>query len=383
MQRVEEVNRQEGMTPEQIEEEKRKRAQSSGSNRGGGDGNIVQYAAGAPGRTMGSALDSFIGEGASVQTEKGTFTDMPGQLAGFQSKSDAAAARQRDISAMGAGRQEQVRQDQLALNQALQARMAGKTPSVAEMQMRQGQDAAMQQALAMRASARGVNAAVAQQQAADQMAALSQQAVGQTAQMRAQEQMQAEQALGSQLAGMRGQDLSQEQLSLQTQLQQQQMNDALVMKYLDAGLTMQQAQLQAQVDLEKARVEQENVKRGQRAGMVGGLMEAGAKAGTVIAMSGSDMRIKADIRGGKKDVQEFLDALEAKSWLYKDQERFGKGKHVGIMAQDAEKTKLGASMVEHDKDGTKLLDMRKGFGLALAGLAEVNQRLKKLEKKRG
>lgn len=49
------------------------------------------------------------------------------------------------------------------------------------------------------------------------------------------------------------------------------------------------------------------------------------------------------------------------------------------MAQDLEKSAMGKSLVVDTTEG-KMIDTRKGFGAALAGMAELNQRTAELER---
>lgn len=90
----------------------------------------------------------------------------------------------------------------------------------------------------------------------------------------------------------------------------------------------------------------------------------------------SDRSAKEDIK--PIDASKFLEGLKGYSYKYKNQERDGKGKQVGVMAQDIEKiapqavieTKLGKA-IRPDKLTTPML----------AGMASLHERLKKLEKK--
>lgn len=81
-----------------------------------------------------------------------------------------------------------------------------------------------------------------------------------------------------------------------------------------------------------------------------------------------------------------LDALKAYEYRYKHPELpgAGEGTFVSPMAQDLEKTELGKSMVKTDPNtGYKMVDYGKGFGTMLASQAMLNERMNKLEKRRG
>lgn len=82
------------------------------------------------------------------------------------------------------------------------------------------------------------------------------------------------------------------------------------------------------------------------------------------------------------EVNEFLDKLEAKKYQYKNPEIPGAapGTRYGIVAQDLEKSSLGKTLVKEGQHG-KVVDTVQGFGAVLAAQAELNRRLKKLEKK--
>jgi len=95
----------------------------------------------------------------------------------------------------------------------------------------------------------------------------------------------------------------------------------------------------------------------------------------------SDENNKKQVVDPKSDVNKFLDALQARSYAYKDTSKPGTapGKRYGIMAQDLEKSEMGKSLVRETPVG-KMVDTVQGFGAVLAAQAEMNKRLKKLEK---
>ena len=84
--------------------------------------------------------------------------------------------------------------------------------------------------------------------------------------------------------------------------------------------------------------------------------------------------------GGEDEKYTFLDALQPYQYEYLDPDLpgGGPGKFVGIMAQDAQKSDLGATMVL-DTDHGLMLDMRRGFSISLASLATLHKRVKALE----
>lgn len=94
----------------------------------------------------------------------------------------------------------------------------------------------------------------------------------------------------------------------------------------------------------------------------------------------SDKNVKKNIRSAKdkdlmspKEIDGFLNSLYAHQYNYKNP-KHGKGKQVGIMAQDVEKTQLGKQMVEDTPEG-KQINAAKGLGLVMASQARLNERL--------
>ena len=91
----------------------------------------------------------------------------------------------------------------------------------------------------------------------------------------------------------------------------------------------------------------------------------------------SDKRAKTDIQTLPEGM---LDNVKGYTYEYKSPELHGYGKQTGVMAQDLEKSPLGAEMVEEDPEsGLKSIDTGKAALGALAGLANIHARLKALE----
>lgn len=276
----------------------------------------------------------------------------------------------------------QLNQQQQAFIQQLQAQARGQGPSIAQQQLRSATDRNLSQQLAAQAAGGG-NPALAQRQAALQGGAAAAGLAQQSGIQRLQEQQGAQQLLGGQL----GQAQS---FELQAQAQQ----DALVQNFLNAGLTLDQAQFAANQELARLQTErdlgfaglksQEDIaqiqadvaRRGQDQQLIGSFIGAG---GAGIAAMFSDRRLKKDIKRSKEDLDEFMDALRSYRFKYKNQSH-GKGEHAGVMAQDVEKSSVGKDMVLETPVG-KALDMRKGFSALMAGQARLNERLRELEGK--
>lgn len=93
----------------------------------------------------------------------------------------------------------------------------------------------------------------------------------------------------------------------------------------------------------------------------------------------SDKRLKKNIHEvSEPDLEEFLASIDPKAFEFKDPS-LANGQNVGVMAQDLEKSKVGRTMVEDTPSG-KILDMHKGFGVILAALAALHD---KIEKEKG
>lgn len=85
----------------------------------------------------------------------------------------------------------------------------------------------------------------------------------------------------------------------------------------------------------------------------------------------------------KKEARQMLGKLTPYSYEYKADAGQPPGRHVGVMAQDLEKSAAGKQMVGRDGDtGYKNVDYLKGLPTMMAGLADINDRLGRLEKKR-
>lgn len=101
-----------------------------------------------------------------------------------------------------------------------------------------------------------------------------------------------------------------------------------------------------------------------------GLFGTGLQAGAAAA---SDKNLKTDIEGF--DAAAFLDSLTPSKYRYKDP-KFGEGKQVGVMAQEIEPHV--PQMVEETPEG-KMLNYNKAGGPIFASLADLHDRLKRLE----
>lgn len=144
------------------------------------------------------------------------------------------------------------------------------------------------------------------------------------------------------------------------------------------------AQAQSDIQMAKSKAAAEEAARRQK--MVGdaisGAVEGAANIYTGgLAGAAKQVATKSD-RNAKKNIEKFdagamLDKLVPSKYKYKDPSD-GDGEQVGIMAQDLEK---GApQMVEDTPDG-KVVDYNKAGGPIFASLANLHERLKKMEGK--
>jgi hypothetical protein len=118
-----------------------------------------------------------------------------------------------------------------------------------------------------------------------------------------------------------------------------------------------------------------------------GTAEYGAQLkfiGTILTAAGmiakSDISAKRNIRAADDQVEGFLDALNAYQYQYKDPQEPGAdaGMFVGVMAQDLEKTPMGASFVTDTPQG-KMVDYGHGLAAILASQSNLHDRLRQLE----
>lgn len=103
-------------------------------------------------------------------------------------------------------------------------------------------------------------------------------------------------------------------------------------------------------------------------------------SGVPIGAPTSDERAKTNISDAKGELQEFLDNLGAYSYEYKDKAH-GEGRYISPMAQEFEKSQLGAQAVETGPDGIKRVHYGRLIGVQSAALALINHKVNELEKK--
>jgi len=103
-------------------------------------------------------------------------------------------------------------------------------------------------------------------------------------------------------------------------------------------------------------------------------------AGAVYA---SDINAKKEIKPADGEIDKMLNNLEPSSYEYKEPEKFGQGRQVGVMAQDLEKSRVGEQFVEDDIDGngTKGINYGQMAPAILASQVKLNKDNKDLKSK--
>lgn len=175
---------------------------TQGANNTFGQGTADNVINGIPGAF---GLGSYNAKGYTVDPNAGRIPGFDFWTQMAQQGAQAAPGRQisPDVRAQ---------QAQLASQLYAQATGAG-GPSVAEQQMRAGNEQAMRQALATATATQAGNPGMAARNAAYTQGSLAAQNNADSAMLRAQEQLQARNQLGQLYAGMRGQDLDTQSLN--------------------------------------------------------------------------------------------------------------------------------------------------------------------------
>ncbi len=96
--------------------------------------------------------------------------------------------------------------------------------------------------------------------------------------------------------------------------------------------------------------------------------------------SASDERAKTNIQPAQAELEEFMNALGVYSYEYKDKSD-GEGRYISPMAQEFEKSQLGAQAVVETPEGKKMVNYGKLMGVQTAALALLNHKYNSLEKK--
>jgi hypothetical protein len=214
---------------------------------------------------FGSTLGAAFGVG-QPEVDTGAF-NYPG-ASGFQQQAASGYTGARSNYGTAFGQQQEARgQSQEALSM-LQAQAAGTAPSAAQLQMQSGLSQALRNQNALAASQVSMNPALAYRTAAEQGRLLQTDTLQQMAALRADEQARAQLAFAQGTQGQRSQDL-----------QAQEMAQGLMQYYLSTGMSIAEAQMQAQMQLEAMRQGQFATKAQAGAAILGG-----AATGAAIAL---------------------------------------------------------------------------------------------------
>lgn len=188
--------------------------------------------------------------------------------------------------------QDQFRQGQTTLAGQLADQMSGKAPSLAQMQMRQGQENNVRNAMAMAASGAPNQAGATARNFARAVMEGGQAANRDAGMMRAAEQAQTANTLSNVLSQGRQTDIGLAQSQAQLTAQQRAQLDGLIQQYLAMGMSLDAAQSQARMDLEKTKIGVASANSAAQAQHMGGMLS--------FISSGAQTAATAFGGGGKK-----------------------------------------------------------------------------------
>lgn len=262
------------------------------------------------------------------------------------------------------------RRAQLAQMQQLQGIASGQQQGAGELavQRQAAQAQAAQQAQAR--MARGGNAALAYRNAANQSAALGSTAAGMGQQAALTDQMNAQGLLGQTAASGRSSDIGVANANAGYQQGANQLNSGNYLQFLNQLNQTNMSKYNADLGIGSQRESADASKTG---GLISGI------GGAIAAIS--DERLKTNVGDARGDIDRLLEGLStargAVSWDYKDP-KHGEGRHIGVMAQDLERSDAGRRLVTDTPEG-KLVDVRKTAMATLAASARLHERIKALE----
>jgi hypothetical protein len=246
----------------------------------------------------------------------------------------------------------------------------GNAPSAAALQMQAGNDAAMRSNLALGAAGRGGSGAglrTAMQRNAE-MQAQNLQATGA---LRAQEMAQARGMYGQMAGDMRNQGIGLQTAGMSAAMQNTGARQSVVLANQTAAENQEARRMAVAGQAQAEMARYDNMIMG---GIGAGLSALGAAAPLIK----SDKRAKENVAPAEKSIGKMLGALAAKEYDYKAEHNIP-GRHVGVMAQDLEKSELGSKFVKEGADGVKRVD----YGaMAPTLLASQVMLYKKLQEKK-
>ena len=176
---------------------------------------------------------------------------------------------------------------------------------------------------------------------------------------------------------LEGLEVEVDTVQLQADLQKMGFNLTRDLAEMDAATAREVARLTGEYNSAIAQTNRDSNKENAIIGAIGTAITA---YGVYAAAGASDIRAKTNISAADSEVESFLDALNAYQYEYRDPDAPGAdaGMFTGIMAQDLEKSPMGASFVQDTPDG-KQVDYGHGLAAILAAQANIHERLKELE----
>lgn len=316
------------------------------------------------------------------------------------------------------------RDRQASLLNRLGDQMAGRGPTVAGQQMQQGIGRALADIPSIANSARGVNRGLAQRTASLGGMLAAQQANRDAALLRAQEQLSAQQQYGQNAAAMRGGDLSARSQAIGVEQGNQQAYSAASSQkaqvsegnaargqkgmsgLMSAAGSLLSSDIRLKDNVEPAsyfsrgfddnytQFEAQPWKPQEKPGEPRVESNPGPLSMIGDLFSSSDVRVKDHVRpmdtesrgigsalrslhpftfGYKPEMAKVM-AEDAANQAYADAMR----PRLGIMAQDMNKSRLGDEATVSTPVG-EMLDQKRSLGLALAGVADLDKRLARVE----
>lgn len=105
--------------------------------------------------------------------------------------------------------------------------------------------------------------------------------------------------------------------------------------------------------------------------MLEGAVALGTTPAATAATAASDRRVKKDIsKVDDRALDDMFDELQAYGYEYKEGMGLPKGRHVGVMAQDLKKSRLGDQLVT-DVDGVLTVDYAKALPMMMAEIVNL------------
>jgi len=367
--------------------------------------------------------NQFLGQYSALQPGQAP-TMSAAQLSSAQAAAaNPVAAQQMQAAQLNAAQSAQDRASQLALAGSLQGTINGTAPSVAQQQQAlMFQQLAAQQAGQAAAAGRGGNQALAARTAAQNMAQLGGQAGAQAALLRAQEVQGAQGQLGGLLSNVSGQDLSLaaqnaqlaqqagltnaqlgQQAAFQNQANQQAVNLQNAQNAQASLSQNAQQQQQANAANQAAQLQTTNqyIQQQQNLGSLANTAnsnQVNAQVGALNALNQqkqnsnnllstgisaaalSDREAKTDIHPlDSSAFDEMASQIQPATWRYRNAPA-GSGRLPGAIAQDVQKSRLGAMLVRETPSG-KAIDLPSTTNALLAMVSDLSRRVQAVEGK--